>query len=59
MLLKHIMNVMLDFAVRVFDGNIPNNEDTAKHVFILVYSSILPYRRVTETENNTIEGNGK
>lgn len=45
MLLKHILNVMLDFTVRIYDGELADNDDTAKHVFILVYASLLPYRK--------------
>lgn len=48
MLLKHILNVMLDFAVRIYDGELADNDDTAKHVFVLVYSSISPYRRLAD-----------
>ena len=43
MLLNHILYVMLDFAVKVFNGQIPDNEDTAEHVFRLVYYSVCPY----------------
>lgn len=43
MLLNHILNVMLDFAVKVFDGAVPNDDDTAEHVFRLVYNSVSPY----------------
>ena len=43
MLIKHMFNVMIDFAVKVYNGEVPNNEDTQKHVFILVYSSISHY----------------
>lgn len=45
MLLNHILNVMLDFAIKVFDGIVPDNEDTAEHVFRLVYFSVSPYFR--------------
>ena len=45
MLLKHIFNVMFDFAIKVYNGEVPDNEDTQMHVFILIYSSIKPYFR--------------
>ncbi len=43
MILNHILNVMLDFAVRVFEGDVPDNDDTAEHVFRLVYVSVQQY----------------
>jgi len=43
MLLNHILNVMLDFAVKVFTGAVPDNDDTAEHVFRLLYYSVAPY----------------
>jgi len=45
MLLNHILNVMLDFAVKVFSGAVPDNDDTAEHVFRLVYVSVRQYFR--------------
>ncbi len=43
MLLNHILNTMLAFAVKVFNGDIKDNDDTAEHVFLVIYSSIKPY----------------
>lgn len=43
MLLNHILNIMLDFAVKVFNGDIPDSDGTAEHVFLLVFSSVKPY----------------
>lgn len=43
MLLNHILNTMLDFAVKVFDGDIKDNDETAEHLFTLVFSSLKPY----------------
>lgn len=48
MLLNHILNVMLDFAVKVFDGAVQNNADTAEHVFRLIYGSVQQYFRKKE-----------
>ena len=48
MILNHILNVMLDFAVKVFDGAVPDNQDTAEHVFRLVYASVQQYFRKNE-----------
>ena len=43
MILNHILATMLDFAVKVFDGAVPDDEDTAEHVFRLVYFSVRQY----------------
>lgn len=51
MLLNHILNVMLYFAVKVFSGAVDNNDDTAEHVFRLVYYSIRPYLKRKDQDN--------
>jgi len=43
MLLNHILSVMLDFAIKVYDGAVPDDEDTSEHVFRLLYFSVSPY----------------
>lgn len=43
MLLNHILNTMLDSAVKVFNGDIADNDNTAEHVFLVIYSSVKPY----------------
>jgi len=43
MLLNYILNVMLDFAVKVFSGAVGDNEDTEEHVFRLIYHSVSSY----------------
>ena len=43
MLLNHILATMLDFAMKVYEGQLPNNEDTAEHVFRIIYYSVSPY----------------
>lgn len=48
MLLNHIFNVMLDFAVKVFNGQVPDNDDTEEHVFRLVFQSIEQYFKKEE-----------
>ncbi len=48
MILNYILNVMLDFAVKVFDGAVPDNDDTAEHVFRLIYASVRQYFRKAE-----------
>ena len=48
MILNHILNVMLDFAIKVFNENVPNDDDTEEHVFRLVYYSIQQYFKERE-----------
>lgn len=43
MILNHILNVMLDFAIKVYDGAVPDNDDTAEHVFRLIFASVNQY----------------
>ena len=43
MLLNHVLNVMFDFAKKIFDGALEDNEDSAEHIFRLLYYSISPY----------------
>lgn len=42
-LLHHVITVMLDFAIRVYNGAIEDTEDNADHIFNVAYSSIAPY----------------
>lgn len=49
MILNHILNVMLDFAVKVFNGTMENTDDNVEHVFRVVYESVKQYFR-TEGE---------
>lgn len=46
MLLNHILNVMLDFAVKVFNHEVSDSDDTAEHVFLLIYTSVITYKKV-------------
>jgi hypothetical protein len=48
MILNLILTTMLDFAVKVFDGAVPDNDDTAEHVFRLIYCSIRQYFKKKE-----------
>ena len=43
MLLNHILATMLDFAMKVYEGQLPNNDDTTEHVFRIIYYSVSPY----------------
>lgn len=42
LILNHILNVMLDFAVKVYNGQMPNDDDHAEHVFRVIYLQVLP-----------------
>lgn len=49
MIMNHILNTMFDFSIKVYNGVIPDNEDTEEHVFRLVYYSVKQYFRNKET----------
>lgn len=46
MILNHILNVMLDFAVKVHNDQMPNNDNYAEHVFRVIYASVKQYFRM-------------
>lgn len=48
MILNHILNVMLDFAVKVHNGQMPEYDDYAEHVFRVLYASVRQYFRTNE-----------
>lgn len=48
MILNHILNVMLDFAVKVHNGQMSRDDDYAEHVFRVIYVSIKQYFRENE-----------
>jgi AcrR family transcriptional regulator len=52
MILNHILNTMLDFAVKVYSDAVPDNEDTAEHVFRLVYTSTEQYFNKEESKTH-------
>lgn len=43
MIINHILNVMLDFAVMVHNGQVSAGEDYEEHVFRVVYYSVQQY----------------
>ncbi len=45
MILNHILNVMLGFAVKVHNGQMPEADDYPEHVFRVVYESVKQYFR--------------
>ena len=48
MILNHILNVMLDFAVKVHNGQMPDEDIYAELVFRVVYASTEQYFKKTE-----------
>ena len=45
MILNHILNIMLSFAVMVHNGQMPEDDDYSEHVFRVIYASIQQYFR--------------
>ena len=48
MILNHILNVMLDFAVKVHNDEMPQNDNYAEHVFRVIYASVKQYFKTSE-----------
>lgn len=47
-LLHHVLSSLLDFAVRVHNGDIADDEENATHVFRVLFCVFHPYLRNTE-----------
>lgn len=45
MILNHILNVMLDFAIKVHNNQMPEEDNYAEHVFRVIYCSVKQYFR--------------
>lgn len=43
MILNHILSAMMDFSVKVYNGMLPNDDDTAENVFRVIYASVNQY----------------
>lgn len=50
MILTHILNVILDFALKAHTGQMPNEDIYAEHVFRVIYASIKQYFEGAEEE---------
>ncbi len=48
MILNHILNVMLDFAVKVHNNQMPEEDNYTEHVFRVIYASVKQYFRRAE-----------
>lgn len=45
MILNHILNTMLDFVIRINNGELLDNEESAEHVFRIIFASAKQYFR--------------
>lgn len=45
MILNHILNVMLDFAVKAHNGQMSKEDHYVEHVFLVIYASVKQYFR--------------
>lgn len=52
MILNHILNVMLDFAVKVHNGQMPSEDNYSEHVFLVIYRSVEQYFRKTKESDS-------
>ena len=43
MILNHILNIMLDFAVKVHNNQMPKTDNYTEHVFRVIYASVKQY----------------
>lgn len=52
MILNHILNVILDFAVKVYNGQMPDEYDYTEHVVRVIYRSIEQYFKKAKVQEN-------
>lgn len=52
MILNHIMNVMLDFAVKVHNGQMSSEDKYSEHVFLVIYRSVEQYFRKSKESDS-------
>ena len=52
MILNHILNVMLDFAVKVHNGEMPKTDNYSEHVFRVIYQSVKQYFKKHEERDS-------
>lgn len=48
MILNHILNVMLDFAIKVHNGQMPDEDNYSEHVFRVIYVSVKQYFKTSK-----------
>lgn len=54
MILNHILNVMLDFAIKVHNGLMSKEDDYSEHVFRVIYESVKQYFKENEESQITV-----
>ena len=52
MILNHILNVMLDFAIKVHNDQMSKEDNYAEHVFRVIYRSVEQYFRGKEESDS-------
>lgn len=52
MILNHILNVMLDFAVKAHNGQMPDSDNYSEHVFLVIYRSVEQYFRKSKESDS-------
>lgn len=52
MILNHVLNVMLDFAVKVHFGQMSEEDDYTEHIFRVIYRSIEQYFKTTKESDS-------
>ena len=52
LIMNHILNVMLDFAIKVHNNQMPSNDNYAEHIFRVTYRSVEQYYKKEEVKNN-------
>lgn len=52
MILNHILNVMLDFAVKVHNDQMPSEDNYSEHVFLVIYRSVEQYFRKSKESDS-------
>ena len=52
MILNHILNVMLDFAEKVHNGQMPSEDNYSEHVFLVIYRSVEQYFRKSKESDS-------
>jgi len=59
MIRNQILNVMLDFAVKVHNDQMPKEDNYAEHVFRVIYQSVKQYFRKNEESDSEYEESTK
>lgn len=52
LILNHILNIMLDFAIKVHSDQMPKEDNYTEHVFRVIYRSVEQYFRNSNSESS-------